>query len=38
MYFPNGLAGLYESHGKKWLAKLFGSKSKLTLSAMEASK
>ena len=26
MYFPNGLAGLYESHGKKWLAKLFGRK------------
>jgi urea transport system permease protein len=22
MYFPNGLAGLYESHGKKWLARL----------------
>lgn len=26
MYFPNGLAGLYDSHGKKWLAKLFGRK------------
>ncbi len=24
MYFPNGIAGLYESHGKQWLAKLFG--------------
>jgi urea transport system permease protein len=22
MYFPNGVAGLWESHGKKWLAKL----------------
>ncbi|MDB5763716.1 MAG: urtC [Herminiimonas sp.] len=21
MYFPNGLAGLYESHGRKWLAR-----------------
>jgi len=26
MYFPNGLAGLYDSHGKKWLGKLFGRK------------
>jgi urea transport system permease protein len=29
MYFPNGLAGLYESHGKKWLSGLtafFGKK------------
>ena len=25
MYFPNGLAGLYESHGRKWLGK-FGRK------------
>jgi urea transport system permease protein len=24
MYFPNGVAGLWESHGKKWLAKLSG--------------
>lgn len=22
MYFPNGLAGLYQSHGRKWLARL----------------
>ena len=22
MYFPNGIAGLYESHGRKWVAKL----------------
>ncbi len=22
MYFPNGLAGLWESHGRKWLGKL----------------
>lgn len=22
MYFPNGVAGLWESHGRKWLAKL----------------
>ncbi len=26
MYFPNGVAGLWESHGKKWLAKLAGGK------------
>ena len=38
MYFPNGLAGLYESHGKQWLAKLFGGKTKLTLSSMEGVK
>jgi urea transport system permease protein len=24
MYFPNGIAGLWESHGKKWLSKLTG--------------
>lgn len=24
MYFPNGIAGLWESHGKKWLLKLTG--------------
>ncbi len=24
MYFPNGIAGLWESHGKKWLSKLIG--------------
>jgi urea transport system permease protein len=24
MYFPNGLAGLWESHGRKWLAGLRG--------------
>ncbi len=24
MYFPNGVAGLWESHGKKWLARLSG--------------
>ncbi|CAJ0871466.1 urea ABC transporter permease subunit UrtC [Ralstonia flatus] len=22
MYFPNGLAGLYDSHGRKWIARL----------------
>ena len=38
MYFPNGLAGIYESHGKKWLAKLFGSKVKVLTSGMEVSK
>ena len=38
MYFPNGLAGLYESHGKQWLAKFFGGKTKLTLSSMEGVK
>jgi urea transport system permease protein len=38
MYFPNGLAGVYESHGKKWLSKLFGSKAKFLTSGMEASK
>ena len=38
MYFPNGLAGVYESHGKKWLNKLFGSKAKFLTSDMEASK
>ena len=38
MYFPNGLAGLYESHGKHWLAKLFGGKTKLALSSMEGVK
>lgn len=45
MYFPNGLAGLYESHGKKWLAKLFGRKEaaapaevKFNLSGMEVTK
>ena len=27
MYFPNGIAGLWESHGKKWLSKLTGSSS-----------
>ncbi len=29
MYFPNGVAGLYETHGKKWLAKLTGKKPAL---------
>ncbi len=29
MYFPNGVAGLYETHGKKWLAKLAGRKPAL---------
>lgn len=29
MYFPNGVAGLYETHGKKWLAKLSGRKAAL---------
>jgi urea transport system permease protein len=24
MYFPNGLAGLWESHGRKWVASLRG--------------
>ncbi|MBC3950602.1 urea ABC transporter permease subunit UrtC [Pseudomonas folii] len=24
MYFPNGLAGLWESHGRKWLARVRG--------------
>ena len=24
MYFPNGVAGLWESHGKQWFAKLIG--------------
>lgn len=24
MYFPNGIAGLWETHGKKWLSKLTG--------------
>ncbi len=24
MYFPNGVAGLWETHGRKWLAKLGG--------------
>ena len=24
MYFPNGIAGLWESHGKKWLSKFTG--------------
>jgi len=45
MYFPNGLAGLYESHGKKWLAKLFGRKEaaapaevKVNVSGMEVTK
>lgn len=38
MYFPNGLAGLYESHGKQWLAKLFGGNTKLKLSSMEGVK
>lgn len=27
MYFPNGLAGLYDSHGKKWLLKLMPRRS-----------
>jgi urea transport system permease protein len=44
MYFPNGLAGMYESHGRKWLAKLFGRKDlasakvKVNLSGMEVTK
>ena len=35
MYFPNGLAGLYETHGKKWLARLTG-KSRRTERQMPA--
>ncbi len=27
MYFPNGVAGLWETHGRKWLAKLGGRKA-----------
>lgn len=27
MYFPNGIAGLWETHGKKWLSKLTGGSS-----------
>lgn len=34
MYFPNGVAGLWETHGKKWLAKL-GRKDKPALPAVK---
>jgi urea transport system permease protein len=30
MYFPNGIAGLWESHGKKWLSKLTGAFAKVS--------
>lgn len=30
MYFPNGIAGLWESHGKKWLSKLTGTFAKVS--------
>jgi len=43
MYFPNGLAGLYDSHGKKWLARLTSRKAasitlKAKLSGIKAAK